>query len=202
MKKLLIAIALALALTLFAALPVGAAAPSYLTLDTVEISSTPEGAVSNPVGRIASFNPTLPDSYCYPQGAMVASGANDLVGYVTLIPGGYSAKAITITHLDGLADDSFDLFVKNVKGQWVKVWGYTDPEPKEDHFDLGEDSVDLEPWKIDTFDISRDISGQTINLAKNNPIEVKILLTGELWKFYAEYGQLQICQVELLGREA
>ncbi len=86
-----------------------------------------------------------------------------------------AAKVIEIEHLDGYADDSFDIFVMHANGEWIKAGSYSD---------LGNE---VEKWDTHTFDLSK------VTIAKGRNILVMIRATGEDW------GQIAIDKMMLWG---
>jgi hypothetical protein len=194
MKRILLttmglAIMLALAITLMSR------GPGYEVLDTVDINTDTINGVVSCGGCCSSFNIEMPGSWGaeYGFGAVTAfPGDAYKEGYVTLDPCTGAGKVVRIRHLDGIADDSFDLSVKNVRGAWTKVGHYTDKAPGS--------TSDTETWIITSFDLTWDVSGKRVNLAEGRTIEIMIDPTALGWWGYGTYGQLAIDYVELLGQ--
>jgi hypothetical protein len=187
MKKFAVLMALmALLSVMVLAIPVAAAGPGYEVLDTADLSNADVTAG----GRCTSFNPEAPGGWGgeFGQGAVTAfPGDLDSAGYVSLYTFFGAGKAVRIRHLDGIADDSFDLFVKDVRGAWIKVGHYTD-------------KGSTEQWMTTEFDLTRDINGKRVNLAEGRTIEIKIMPTAPAWSGFGTWGQLAIDKVELLGQ--
>ncbi len=88
----------------------------------------------------------------------------------------YIANKIEIRALDGIANDSFEIYIGN-----VLVYSYDDIESSE-------------TWKTHQIDISSfEISGQ---------IQLKIVSTGTKWSNFDTYGQLSISWIKLYALEA
>jgi len=86
-----------------------------------------------------------------------------------------AAKMIEIEHLDGYADDSFDLYIMHANGRWVKAGSYIDV------------SNEREEWHKHKFDLSE------VTIAKGKSILVMIRATGGDW------GQIAIDKMMLWG---
>ena len=94
-----------------------------------------------------------------------------------------AAKAIRIRHLDGLADDSFDVYVKDVHGTWVLIGSWAG-------------SPGTENWGTDEFVLPK---GKNLQLARGKPVEVKLEATGPKWGSFSTYGQVAFDWIELIG---
>jgi len=92
-----------------------------------------------------------------------------------------SAQTLKIRALDGIADDSFEVYVKRPCGKWILIYSYTaDPSTEE-------------IWKIHEIELPPKV-------AKGITLKVKIVLTGETpWSGFDTYGQLAIDWIELWG---
>lgn len=183
MRKAL-AIILIMALTLVV-VPAVMASPGLVVLSTVDIDTVGGAVVCTGDGSCRSFNPERLGNWGGENGGgAVTAHPNDPddAGYVSLDTPKGAAKAISIRHLDGLADDSFDVLVEDVHGAWITVGHYTDVHA-------------TETWVKSTFALP-----DTMDLARGRAIEVKIALTGAKWSGFATWGQLAIDKVELLGR--
>jgi len=91
------------------------------------------------------------------------------------IPNNYIPTKIKIRALDGIADDSFELFVDN-----DLVYAYSD-------------QGSTEIWKTHEIDISyKELLGD---------IEIKIISTGSKWSNFDKYGQLAISWINLYAKE-
>jgi len=162
-------------------------------VDTVEIVTSPETtetpATVNCSDRCISFYPEQPGDWGdeYPKGAVTAfPGDNDLAGYVILNANKFDPLSVNIRHLDGIADDSFDLFVLRIDGNWVNIGHYSDQGT-------------TETWLVTPFSLLLDMSNNPVKLAGPN-ILIKIVPTGKVWSGFETWGQLAISKVELLGR--
>lgn len=166
---------------------VAIASPGLVVLDTVDINTDIDNNAVVCGGSCSSFKPEQAGGWGgeYGEGAVTAyPGDNDDAGYVTLDTPKGAAKAIRIRHLDGLADDSFDVSVKDVHGNYVFVGSYADQSA-------------TEKWEVTTFVLP---NGETLQLDRGGTIEVKIKLTGAHWSGFDTWGQLAIDKVDLLGR--
>lgn len=103
----------------------------------------------------------------------------DSAEVILLTPQG-SAKKLIIRHLDGIADDSFDVKVQHANGEWVFVGSY-------------QDDGSSERWKTAEFDLTG------ITLGRGRDIPVKIIATGAIWSEKPIWGQLAIDWIELWG---
>jgi hypothetical protein len=102
---------------------------------------------------------------------------------VLLYPDRGAAKWLMLRHLDGIADDSFDVYVEHDNGTWVCVGHY-------------EDQYNTENWVVTPFDLS------TVDLGRGNDFRVKLEATGPQWSGFPTWGQLCIDWVELYGSGA
>lgn len=94
-----------------------------------------------------------------------------------------AAKAIRMRHLDGLADDSFDVYVKDVHATWVLIGSWAG-------------SPGSENWVTDEFVLPK---GKTLQLARGKPVEIKLVATGDEWSGFSTYGQVAFDWIELIG---
>lgn len=166
-------------------------------VDTVNITTfAPEPPADPPApatvacnNRCISFNPEQPGNWGgeYLTGAVTAFlGDNDPAGYVILNANKFKPQSVNIRHLDGIADDSFDLFVLDALGTWVNIGHYTD------------NGIGDETWLVTPFSLLLDVNSNPVELSGSN-ILIKIVPTGVLWDYFDTYGQLAISKVELLG---
>lgn len=88
------------------------------------------------------------------------------------------ARHIKMCVLDGIADDSFNVYVKNPGGDWALVYSYTDFYTSEE-------------W------IVHDIYSFPAGKGQGTTIEIKIEATGEAWSGFGTYGQLAVDWVEV-----
>lgn len=162
-------------------------------VDTVNIITIP-GTTEIPatVGcndRCISFYPEQPGDWGgeYLTGAVTDfPGDIDPAGYVILNANKFKPLSVNIRHLDGIADDSFDLFVLNVGGKWKKIGHYSDQGT-------------TETWIITPFSLLLDVNSKPVRLDGPN-ILIKIVPTGDLWSGFETWGQLAISKVELVGQ--
>lgn len=92
-----------------------------------------------------------------------------------------SAQSLKVRHLDGLADDSFDVEVMHANGSWVYVGHYTGQ------------LTGTEDWIVTDFDLSG------INLGRGRDFQVRFTATGPQWSGFDTWGQLCIDWIELYG---
>ncbi len=97
--------------------------------------------------------------------------ASDVTGF---------ARHIKMRVLDGIADDSFNVYVKNPGGDWALVYNYTS------------DPLTSEYWVV------HDIYGFPAGKGMSTAIEIKIEATGAAWGSFNTYGQLAVDRVEVL----
>jgi hypothetical protein len=90
------------------------------------------------------------------------------------------ARHIVLRVLDGFADDSFNVYVKNPGGDWALVYSYSD-------------SSDSEVWKV------HDIYSFPAGKGQGTTIEIMIEATGAAWSGFGKYGQLAVDWVEVWG---
>jgi hypothetical protein len=102
--------------------------------------------------------------------------------YFTLNASGGSAEYLVIQHLDGQADESYDVHFKNDSGQWVRVGFYRN-------------QYSSETWVTTVFFLSG------FELTGVHEIEFKITATGPKWAEFPTYGQLCVDWIELQGIE-
>ena len=175
--KVVLGIVMALAMLLsFSAATVFAAAP-ITELDTIEA----EDLVSV-VG--SSFNAEVPGNWGgeYGDGAVTAFlGDSDDAGYCTFTDLDAKAKLIEMRVLDGIADDSFEVYVKNPAGYWVLVYTYI------------ADVSTTEVWKVHY------INGFPAGKGQGNMVEIKILPTNVGWSGFDTYGQLAVDYIKVYG---
>jgi hypothetical protein len=91
-------------------------------------------------------------------------------------------------HLDGIADDSFDVFVKEhvPPYNWVNAGHYAD-------WQVGvEEPIDQETWLRTSFDLSG------VSLAARQLVEVKLVATDGQWSGFSTFGQVAFDWIELL----
>ena len=189
MKKLTILAIAVLVLTMVLAPATYAAKPDPIMLDGVDIGdTTTEGGhnVDEP-----DWGPVEPATNGGNWGGFNATGENCRVvsysgdptpGYATLTldtDGAGFARRIVLRVLDGIADDSFNVYVKNPGGDWVLVYSYTC------------DSSTSEYW------VEHDIYSFPAGKGQGTTIEIKIEATGDTWWGFDTYGQLAVDWVQI-----
>jgi len=132
---------------------------------------------------VDSFNPQISGSWGgeFGDGAVTAWGDEDPAGYITFTWGEGKARRIELRVLDGSADDSFNVYVKNPGGNWALVYSYTDTPP----------ALDSEMWFV------HDIYSFPAGKGQGPSIDMKIEATGPEWDSFGTYGQLAVDYVEV-----
>lgn len=92
-----------------------------------------------------------------------------------------SVKRVVLRHLDGLADDSFEVYGLHANGTWVLLDEYTDFPP----------ASDTKTWFTMTVDLS--------DLALGRDLTIKLVATGPKWASFGTYGQVAFDWVEVYG---
>ena len=126
-------------------------------------------------GACYSFNVEVPGNWGneYGDGAVTAHPDDtDDAGYCTLTVGS-KARRLELRVLDGSADDSFEVYVKNPRGKWALVYSYTD-------------QYSGEIW------VTHQIYDFPAGKGQGDTIEVKIMPTGPHWAHFNTYGQLAV----------
>ena len=101
-------------------------------------------------------------------------GDDDEKGYCTLTwDSGGKARRIELRVLDGLADDSFEVWVMNPAGHWVVVYSYTD-------------QYATETW------VTHNINGFPAGKGQGPEVELAIVPTQLGWSGYNTWGQLAV----------
>jgi len=182
---------LALALSVFAALilTVSAAwAAENVILDSVDI-----GDVSSEAGHdLVGWGPIEPTASGGNYGGITNTrciwdaGDYDPTATVVLHTPRGSAQSLIFSHLDGLADDSFNVYALHANGTWVLVDSYTDLLPTED----------TETWHPRTVDLV------SPDLAQGRDLTIKFEATGPSWGSFGTYGQVCFDTIELHGNGA
>ena len=192
MKKLAILVIAVLVLMMVLAPAAYAAKPVPIMLDSVDIGdivSEGEHEVSYP-----DWGPIEPTTHGGNWGGFGASGedcrvvwhaaGDTTLGYATLTldtGGAGFARNIKLQVLDGIADDSFNVYVKNPGGDWALVYSYTDSSTSEE-------------WIV--HDIYSFPAGKG---QRSTTIEIMIEATGDAWSGFGTYGQLAVDWVEVWG---
>ena len=140
-----------------------------------------ENLVGDPAN---SFNAEVPGNWGgeYGQGAVTAFfGDSDDAGYCTFTGLSAKAKLIELRVLDGIADDSFNVYVKNPAGFWVRVYTYA------------ADPSTAEVWKVHT------IRGFPAGKGQGDTVEIKIEPINVGWSGFNTYGQLAVDYIKVYG---
>jgi len=190
MKKLAILAVAALVLAMVLAPAAYAAKPVPTILDRVDIGD----GTARDLALSPDWGPIEPATNGGNWGGFGASGEDCRVvwhaagdptpGYATLTldtGGAGFARHIKLRVLDGIADDSFNVYVKNPGGDWALVYSYTcDPSTSE-------------YWE------EHDIYSFPAGKGQGTTIEIKIEATGDAWSGFETYGQLAVDWVEVWG---
>lgn len=173
----------AMAVTVLLALAVGpayAAPPVPVQLDVADLSNADLTAGA----RCTSFNAEAPGNWGgeYGDGAVTAFPTDaDPAGYCTFTGLSDKARRIQMRVLDGLADDSFEVYVKNPGGNWVLVFSYAD-------------QYATETW------VTHQIRGFPHGKGQGSPVEIMIVPTGPQWSGFNTYGQLAVDYISIWNR--
>lgn len=97
-----------------------------------------------------------------------------------MLNGKGAANSLDVRHLDGIADDSFDIYVQHANGSWVWAGSYPD-------------AGSTETWVITPFDLS------DLDFGRGRDFVVKIDATGAQWSGFPTWGQLCIDWIEVYG---
>ena len=193
MKKLAILVIAVLVLTMVLAPAAYAAKPVPQLLDSVDIGTGTLEEADHGVS-FPDWGPIEPTTHGGNWGGFGASGEDCRVVWhaasdptsryatLTLDTGGVGfARRIVLRVLDGIADDSFNVYVKNPGGDWALVYSYyCDPSTSE-------------YWVV------HDIYSFPAGKGKFTTIEIKIEATGAAWSGFNTYGQLAVDWVEVWG---
>jgi hypothetical protein len=98
--------------------------------------------------------------------------------FMMKVPPGFVAKRLKLNVLDGLADDSFAVYVRG-----KRVYSHTGRQ------------TGTEDWITHTIDLD------SVRCARNGRIWVLITATGPAWSGFNTYGQLAVDEARLLGCE-
>ena len=124
-----------------------------------------------------SFNPEVPGSWGGEpgQGEVTAfPGDPDDAGYCVLtVTVDSKARRLELRVLDGLADDSFEVYVMNPGGNYALVYSYTD-------------QYSSETW------VTHQIYDFPAGKGQGGTIDVMIMPTGPHWVHFGTYGQLAV----------
>ena len=94
--------------------------------------------------------------------------------FILKVPRGYRATTLVLQALDGLADDSFAIFIN-----WRKVYSYEGQQ------------TGTEDWITHTIPLKQ--------CCCYRYVRVTIMATGSAWSGFDTYGQLAVDEVTLLG---
>ena len=180
-KRLGLTIIAALTLVLLLVSPVLANGPTLLAGVDINTSGgvvTDTNLVPGTSTKfISSFNAEQPGNWGgeYGDGAVTAfPGDSDLAGYVTFTWDSGFARRIELRVLDGIADDSFDVYVKNPGGNWALVYSYTsDPDTSE-------------YWVV------HHIYSFPAGKGQGESLQMKIVPTNLGWSGFGTWGQLGV----------
>jgi hypothetical protein len=190
-KQWAISLLIALVLTLGLAPIVHAAPPTSVLLARVDINTdttthtVTTTLLAGTIGSLSSFNPEQPGNWGdeYGGGAVTAfPGDGDNAGYISLEWNEGKARHIEMRVLDGIADDSFNVYVKNPGGNWALVYSYTaDPSTTEN-------------WVV------HHIYSFPAGKGQGPCINMKIEPTNVGWSGFSTWGQLAVDYVEVWSR--
>ena len=148
------------------------------TVDGVVTYTTTQGTAI-----ATSFNPEQPGGWGgeYGGGAVTAfPGDTDPAGYINFKWTTGFARHIELRMLDGIADDSFNVYVMNPGGDWALVYSYTS------------DLSTNEYWVV------HDIYGFPAGKGKQGPsINMMIVPTNLGWSGFNTWGQLAVDWVKV-----
>jgi hypothetical protein len=139
-------------------------------------------------GFCSSFNAEQPGGWGgeYGDGAVTAFADSDPAGYCNITwVDGEKARRIELRVLDGIADDSFDVFVRNPSGNMVLVYSYT--------ADMA-DGIDDDPgenWEV------HQIYSFPAGKGQGSEVDIMIVPTNLGWSGYATFGQLALDYIAL-----
>jgi hypothetical protein len=191
MKKLAILAIVVLVLAMVLAPAAYAAKPTPQLLDSVDIGdplnevdydiSEPDWGPPEPFTHLGNWGGIGAGMQC----RVVWHAASDLTPrYATLTldtDGEGFARHIKLRVLDGIADDSFNVYVKNPGGDWALVYSY-DCDPSTNEY-----------WVV------HDIYSFPAGKGQGTTIDIKIEATGDAWSGFGTYGQLAVDWVEVWG---
>ena len=185
MKRLMgICIIMAVMLTL-AVVPAVAAPPECTQGDTADLSA------SSIPGSCLSFTISNPGNWGgEPDNRVVTAFPGDLddAGYCTLnVTEGKKACRIELQVLDGIADDSFNVYVMNPGGDWTLVYSYI-CDPSTSEF-----------WEVHNIYGFPAGKGQGKG-AQGTEVKIKIEPTNVGWSGFNTYGQLAVDYIAIYER--
>lgn len=163
--------------TFFVMLAFVAVAPASADVPVPIVKADLSNADLTGGGYCKSFNLEQPGSWGgeFGLGAVTAFlGDTDDAGYCALLwTDDVKARRIELRVLAGLADDSFDVYVKNPADKWVLVFSYTD-------------QGDTETW------IVHNIYSFPAGKGQGQRIDIKIIPTNVWWSGFDTWGQLAV----------
>ncbi|MDM8000019.1 MAG: hypothetical protein QUS33_08475 [Dehalococcoidia bacterium] len=134
---------------------------------------------------VESFNPEMSGGWGgeYGGGAVTAFPEDgDPAGYIRLEWAAGRARCIELRVLDGIADDSFDVYVRNRGGCWALVYSYS------------ADPSTAEQW------VTHYISSFPAGRGRSTTVEVRIEPVNVGWSGFDTWGQLAVDYVKIWGQ--
>lgn len=183
MKKLTLALAVLAALLLTVTASAG---PLMTLLDSVDIGKPLSEAGKNLIG----WGPIEPLTHGGSYGGIndtrcvwePGSGEADRSAELILNTGGAGfARRLYLEHLDGIADDSFEVYVMNPGGDWILVGTYADLAP----------ASDPELW------FTMNIYSFPAGKGQGPEVQIMLKATGPAWSGFGTYGQVCFNNIEL-----
>jgi len=188
-KKLwVVSLVISLVLTLGLAPVALAAPPTPQLLAGVDINTESGNVVCSTLAgtaNVTSFNPEQPGSWGGESGGGAVTafpGDSDDAGYIELEWDEGKARHIIVRVLDGIADDSFNVYVKNPGGNWALVYSYS------------ADPSTTEYW------VEHHIYSFPAGKGQGPYIHMKIEPTSVGWSGFNTWGQLAVDYVEVWSR--
>jgi hypothetical protein len=178
MKRILATAVVVAALVGLAGIASVSAKPPPTMLDMADLSNADVTAG----GECSSFSAEQPGAWGgeFGGGAVTAfPGDEDDAGYCTLNSGGAKARHIQMRVLDGIADDSFNVFVKSPGSDWTLVYSYAAAPST------------AEVW------VEHDIYSFPAGKGQGSTVDIKIEPTNVGWSGFTTWGQLAVDYVKL-----
>lgn len=153
----------------------------WVDLSNAYVSPDVNGGAMGMNGYCWSFNDENPGNWGgeFGQGAVTAfPGDSDDAGYCMFQAFSDKAHRIELRVLDGIADDSFDVYVKNPADKWVLVYSYMD-------------QYTTETWLI------HNIYSFPAGKGQGSTVEIKIMPTNVGWSGFNTWGQLGVDYIKL-----
>lgn len=172
MKRLLVTVMALVVVLVLATAPVAANGP----LAMADLSAGDPTAV----GQCLDFHVGAPGNWGGRPGerAVAAFPGEDPAGDCSLQWTGGKARRIELEVLDGLADDSFEVYVKNPAGKWVLVYSYTD-------------QYSSETW------VTHHIYSFPAGKGQGTMVDLMIVPINVGWSGFNTYGQLAVDYIAL-----